>query len=132
MGKKIDKRTKEYRDSIKKEQDNVTLGGTTVSDITIEINGAEDLTEDKLKMAIRDNVPAYLLKEIMTLVDCDCIIMAYDKFMTTNFRVKVAMQDAINKAYREFYKEKLRRTSCSTCMKRRINKVRLYLGKLID
>lgn len=131
MGKKLDKRTKEYRDSIK-EQDNITLAGTTETTLVIEINGAEDLELEKLKMRIDDHVPDYLLKEIMTLVDCNCKVDAYDKFMTTHFRVTVTMQDAINKAYTQFYNEKLRRTSCSTCMKRRVTKVRTYLAQLID
>jgi len=128
--KKIDKRSKEYRDSIK-EQDNITMGGTTETMI-IEIQGTEDLKEEQLKMKIDDHVPDYLLKEMMTLVDCNCKIQAYDKFMTTNFMVTVSMQDAINSTYTHFYGEKLRRTSCSTCMKRRVRKVREKLTAFID
>ena len=68
----------------------------------------------------------------MLLVDCDCIIMAYDKFMDTPFRVSVAMQDGLNQAYYQFFKERVRRTSCVTCIKRRIKRVREHIKKQID
>ena len=67
MAKKLDKRTKAGKAQAKKELElinNPSLAGTTET-IIIDIKGTEDLTEEKLKMAIRDNVPAYLLKQII-------------------------------------------------------------------
>ena len=117
-----DRRTKVYK-TWKAEQDN---------EIKIEIKGTEDLTEERLKMAISDNVPQDLLKEIMTLVDCNCVIQAYDRFHDTAFPVTVKMQNALNNTYYEFFKERIRRTSCSSCIKRRINRIRQHLITLID
>ncbi len=138
-----DKRTKIYK-TWKKEQDNVTTGGTTETllvevieeetkeEFQLEGNGPEDIKIARLSMAIKERIPTYLLSEIMNLVDCECRIEAYDKFMDTPFPVTVGMQNALNKIYYEFFKERIRRTSCSTCIKRRINRIREQIKLLVN
>jgi len=119
--KKVDKRSKAYKYSIK-EEDN----------FIIETND-DDIKIARLSMAIKETIPTYLLDEIMKLVDCECRIQAYDKFIDdNNFRISVKLQDAINKYYEEAFNERIRRTSCPACMRRRITKVRNHIKELIN
>ncbi len=118
MTKKIDKRTKAYKDSIKNKELKLDLT-------------PDDLILSRLTMRINESIPTYLLKEIMQLVDCNCVLEAYDAFINTPFRVTVQMQDAINKTYQEFFNEKLRRTSCPSCMKRRLTRIKNHIIKLV-
>ena len=116
-----DKRTKEYKEW-KKSQDT----------FVIETND-DDIKITRLSNAIKETIPTYLLEEIMQLVDCECRIEAYDTFMDDEtFRISVKLQDAINKYYTEAFNERIRRTSCAACMRRRITRVRNHIKELIN
>lgn len=132
--KKIDKRTKAYKDSLKKKpvEAKKKESKEKAEVFKVVIPQDEDMALERLKMRINDHVPQPLIKEIKELVQCKCILDGYDRFMTVPFMVTVQMQRAINEAYYQFFKERLRTTSCSTCMKRRIKRIRKHLKPLID
>ena len=119
----LDKRTKEYKDwkSLKKAS---KIELSTEPEFNIEIKGTENLKEEQLKMSIFDNIPDYLLDEIMKLVSCNCVIEAYDTFIAKPFRVTTQMQDALNLYYFNTFGERLRRTACTSCFKRRLARIR--------
>lgn len=95
-------------------------------------NDAESIAEARHVMQIRENVPKPLLDELYKMQGCECTADAYAKFRDTPFAVTRAMQYALNNAYYEFFKERVRNTSCSTCIARRVSRIREYLATKIQ
>lgn len=95
-------------------------------------NDAESIAEARHVMQIRENVPKPLLDELYVLQGCECTADAYAKFRDTPFPVTRAMQHALNHTYYEFFKERLRSTSCSSCIARRVQRIREHLATKIQ
>ena len=121
MTKKIDKRTKAYKESQKAKKVLPKLEG----------NSTDAIKESKLRMDILEIMPDVIMQELYKIIGCQCTIDAYDHFQQTPFRVTREMQLGINDLYYNLFKERVRRTSCSSCMNRRITRIREELNKRI-
>ena len=58
------------------------------------------------------------------VIDCNCIIESYETFFTTGFSITVLLQNEFITYYREHFNENIRKTSCPTCIMRRLDKIR--------
>lgn len=140
MSKKVDKRSKAYRDSIKKEEENKindpALAGTTETTL-VEVIGEElelevSVEESRLRMNILEKMPKEILEHMYRIIGCECTIKAYNEFQEGKWGISRVFQRILNQAYYELFNEKVKPTGCADCMLRRIRRIRKELKKIIE
>lgn len=117
--KKVDKRSKAYKDSIKKEQE---------QPLELEVSVEESLK----RMNILEHMPEPLLNHMYKIIGCDCTIKAYDEFISGTFIISKVLQIILNQVYYNLFNERVHPTSCSTCMNRRLKRIRETLSNKIN
>jgi hypothetical protein len=131
--KKVDRRTKKYKDAQakKKAAEAFKLYSENRGD-TYTTTTAEEIEESRLIVAIKTYVPKPVLEQLYTMIECTCTIDAITHFMEVPFPVTREMQIALNEYHYTLFNERVRKTSCSTCIAKRIGRIRTKMAELIE
>lgn len=138
MNKKLDKRSKEYKELMKSQSEATQIVTPTIENVieeelpTIEISNEELIKNNRLINAILKNVPEGILSEMLKILKCDCIIGGYELFYTPKFSISVELQNEFIKYFKDNFNEHIGKSSCTSCIMRRLVKIREHIKSKVD
>ena len=105
----------------------VSLGVGNNADIKIDT----ELKEMQRKNKVLETVPQSLLLAMSPYTNCDCTLENYDYFMNSLDQVSIETSSALILATYTAFNERVKKSSCSSCLNNRINRLRKHYNSVI-